>query len=123
VNTDARTLVSILRVKAEGWAALAEAQSAMAHSCIVSYFVKSAKFEYLFSVQRELTQQLQQKFEVSLDYHTNRQKFIIFLLATSTIFWEGGLCKSFLVGRYLVYDSAAITFHIFFKAEFAFFTY
>jgi hypothetical protein len=63
-ESDAQALVSILKTKAEGWAVLADAQSAMAHSCIVSYFVKSAKFEYLFSGQRELTQRLQQLFEV-----------------------------------------------------------
>ena len=37
----------------------------MAHSCIVSYNIKSAKFEYLFSSQRDLTQSLQQRMEES----------------------------------------------------------
>jgi hypothetical protein len=39
------------------------AQSALAHSCIVSYNLKSAKFEHLFASQRDLTQSLQQKME------------------------------------------------------------
>ena len=38
-------------------------QSALAHSCIVSYNLKSAKFEHLFASQRDLTQSLQQKME------------------------------------------------------------
>jgi hypothetical protein len=53
----------VLRIKAEGWAVLADAQSALAHSCIVSYNLKSAKFEHLFESQRDLTQCLQQKME------------------------------------------------------------
>jgi hypothetical protein len=54
---------AVLRIKAEGWAVLALAQSALAHSCIVSYALKSAKFEHLFSVQKDITQILQQKME------------------------------------------------------------
>jgi hypothetical protein len=38
-------------------------QSALAHSCIVSYNLKSAKFEHLFASQKDLTQSLQQKME------------------------------------------------------------
>ena len=53
----------VLRIKAEGWSVLADAQSALAHSCIVSYYVQSAKFEHLFAAQRDLTQSLQQKME------------------------------------------------------------
>lgn len=47
----------------EGWSVLADAQSALAHSCIVSYYTHSAKFEHLFAAQRDLTQSLQQKME------------------------------------------------------------
>ncbi len=47
----------------EGWSLLAEAQSALAHSCIVSYYTHSAKFEHLFAAQLDLTQSLQQRME------------------------------------------------------------
>ena len=40
-------------------------QSALAHSCIVLYNIKSAKFEHLFASQRDLTQSLQQRMEES----------------------------------------------------------
>jgi hypothetical protein len=52
-----------LRIKVEGWSVLADAQSALAHSCIVSYYIRSAKFEHLFSAQKDLAQSLQQKME------------------------------------------------------------
>ena len=52
-----------LRIKVEGWSVLADAQSALAHSCIVSYYIRSAKFEHLFAAQRDLAQGLQQKME------------------------------------------------------------
>ncbi len=54
---------TILRIKAEGWEILAQAQAALAYSCIVEYNNDSFKFRYLFETQRALTQSLQQKFE------------------------------------------------------------
>jgi hypothetical protein len=54
---------TILRIKAEGWEILAQAQAALAYSCIVEYNNNSSKFRYLFETQRALTQSLQQKFE------------------------------------------------------------
>jgi hypothetical protein len=52
-----------LKIRAEGWQVLCDAQSALAHSCIVMYFVKSAKLEFMFKTQKGITQGLQQKFE------------------------------------------------------------
>lgn len=65
----------VLRIKIEGWTVLAEAQSALAHSCIVSYNLKSARFEHLFYMQRDLTQTLQQKMEEAWagPYYTHTQ--------------------------------------------------
>lgn len=54
---------SILRIISEGWSVLADAQSALAHSCIVLLNVKSAKLSFLFECQKAITQSLQQKFE------------------------------------------------------------
>eukprot|EP01041_Mallomonas_annulata_P000757 gene757-1443_t len=52
-----------LRIKAEAWQALAEAQSALAHSCIVAYFVSSAKLHVLYEGFGALTLSLQRKCE------------------------------------------------------------
>ncbi len=54
---------SWLKIRAEGWQVLADAQSALAHSAIVMYFVKSAKLEFMFSSQKDITTTLQVKFE------------------------------------------------------------
>jgi len=54
---------TVLRVIAEGWNVLAEAQGALAHTCIVMLTVKSAKLSFLFDCQKILAQSLQQKFE------------------------------------------------------------
>ena len=54
---------TVLRVIAEGWNVLAEAQGALAHTCIVMLTVKSAKLSFLFDCQKNLAQSLQQKFE------------------------------------------------------------
>jgi hypothetical protein len=48
---------------AEGWQVLLDAQSALAHTCIVMYYLKSAKLEFMFKVQKQITSALQQKFE------------------------------------------------------------
>ena len=56
---------TVLRVIAEGWNVLAEAQGALAHTCIVMLTVKSAKLNFLFECQKNLAQSLQQKFEES----------------------------------------------------------
>lgn len=55
--------VTVCRTMAEGWSVLAEAQSALAHTSILMYFVKSAKIVFVYEHQKQLTQQLQQKFE------------------------------------------------------------
>jgi hypothetical protein len=55
--------IAACRIIAEGWTMLAEAQSALAHTCIMMYFVKSAKLVFLYDHQKYITQQLQQKFE------------------------------------------------------------
>lgn len=53
----------VLRIIAEGWSVLAEAQSALAHSCIVMLNVRSAKLNFLFDCQKQQAVALQQKFE------------------------------------------------------------
>jgi hypothetical protein len=55
--------VTVCRTMAEGWSILADAQSALAHTSILMYFVKSAKIVFVYEHQKHLTQQLQQKFE------------------------------------------------------------
>ncbi len=54
---------AVLRVVAEGWNVLADAQSALAHSCIVLLYVKSAKLTFLFEHHKATTIALQQNFE------------------------------------------------------------
>ena len=51
------------RLISEGWSLLAIAQSALAHTCIVMFNVKSTKINFLYENQRIITQKLQQKFE------------------------------------------------------------
>lgn len=53
----------VLRIIAEGWGVLADAQSALAHSCIVMLNVKSAKLQFIFDCQKAQALALQQKFE------------------------------------------------------------
>lgn len=53
----------VLRIIAEGWSVLADAQSALAHSCIVMLNVRSAKLSFLFECQKQQAVALQQKFE------------------------------------------------------------
>ncbi|RYH32040.1 hypothetical protein EON65_01410 [archaeon] len=55
--------ISIGRVLCEGWAALSEAQAALAHTCIVMVTIKSAKISFIFDSYKALTQALQQKLE------------------------------------------------------------
>eukprot|EP01034_Spumella_vulgaris_P021920 gene21920-27998_t len=55
----------ILRIIAEGWSVLADAQAALAHSCIVMLTVSSAKLSFLFDFQKASTLSLQQKMEES----------------------------------------------------------
>lgn len=52
-----------LRVMEEGWSVLADAQSALAHACIVMLNVRSAKLSFLFDCQKAQAVALQQKFE------------------------------------------------------------
>lgn len=52
-----------LRIIAEGWGVLADAQSALAHSCIVMLNVRSTKLNFLFECQKQQAVALQQKFE------------------------------------------------------------
>lgn len=54
---------SISRILLDGWTALAEAQSALAHTCIAMLTVKSAKVTFLFETFKEQTQILQQRLE------------------------------------------------------------
>ena len=54
---------SSLRIKAEAWQLLSEAQSALAHSCIVMYYIKSAKLDFLFKEQCSVTTHLQRNLE------------------------------------------------------------
>ena len=54
---------TLLKIKAEGWQVLSDAQSALAHTCIVMYYVKSAKLEFNFNAQKQITCKLQQCFE------------------------------------------------------------
>ncbi len=56
-------LIHVCNIINEGWTLLAEAQSALAHACIVMYSVKSAKLQFLFDLQNDKTLCLQQKFE------------------------------------------------------------
>ena len=42
---------------------LSDAQSALAHTCIVMYYVKSAKLEFNFKAQKQITSTLQLCFE------------------------------------------------------------
>lgn len=55
--------IGIGRVLCEGWTALSEAQSALAHTCIVMLTIKSAKITFMFDSYKALTQALQQKLE------------------------------------------------------------
>ena len=55
----------LLRIVTEGWSVLADAQSALAHSCIVMLNVRSAKLTFLFEAQKQQAVALQQKFEES----------------------------------------------------------
>lgn len=52
-----------LRVMAEGWSVLADAQAALAHTCIVMLNAKSAKLSFLFECMKQQAQALQQKYE------------------------------------------------------------
>jgi hypothetical protein len=52
-----------LRVMAEGWSVLADAQSALAHTCIVMLNARSAKLTFLFECQKNQAVTLQQKFK------------------------------------------------------------
>jgi hypothetical protein len=52
-----------LLTKIDGWDAISDAQSVLAHSCITSFFFRSKKFEFLFAELKQFTQCLQQKFE------------------------------------------------------------
>jgi len=54
---------AFLSVRAEGWKALAEAQTVLAHSCIVAFFTNTAKIDFMYGDIGSLTQHLQQKFE------------------------------------------------------------
>lgn len=54
---------SIARVISGGWNALAEAQSALAHTCVVMLTVKSAKLTFMFESYKAQTQVLQQQLE------------------------------------------------------------
>lgn len=56
-------LIHVCSVIKEGWTILAEAQSALAHTCIVMFTVKSAKLQFIFDQQKEKTLLLQQRFE------------------------------------------------------------
>lgn len=57
------TEAAFLSVRAEGWKALAEAQSVLAHSCVVAFFVTSAKIDFMYGDIGSLAAHLQQKFE------------------------------------------------------------
>jgi hypothetical protein len=52
-----------LRIIAEGWSLLAEAQSALAHTCMFMLTVRSAKLSFLFESQKLAVLALQQRFE------------------------------------------------------------
>ena len=54
---------SFLRIRADAWKVLADAQSALAHTCMVAIQVKSAKLDFLFEGFGSLVQLLQNKCE------------------------------------------------------------
>lgn len=56
-------LVYVCNVIKEGWTLLAEAQSVLAHCCIVMFTVKSAKLQFIFDQLKQKTLVLQQNFE------------------------------------------------------------
>lgn len=71
----------VYRTIAEGWSTLADAQSALAHTCIMMYFVKSVKIVFLYEHHKLVTQQLQQKFE---EEWTNLDTFPVLEARTAT---------------------------------------
>lgn len=64
-QTQSQEDAGLLRILTEGWSVLADAQSALAHSCIVMLNVRSAKLNFLFECQKQQAVALQQKFEES----------------------------------------------------------
>ena len=54
---------SMLRIKIEGWDILSKAQSALAHSCMLRFFLNSTKLEFVYDSYKKLAQDLQRKFE------------------------------------------------------------
>lgn len=52
-----------VRLIADGWTLLAEAESALAHTCIIMLHIKSAKLTFIFEQMKSITQSLQQRFE------------------------------------------------------------
>jgi uncharacterized protein YbaR (Trm112 family) len=62
-QSDKHREVMICRLISEAWRVLAAAQSALAHTCIMMFNIKSARLQFLYDHQKEMTQSLQQKFE------------------------------------------------------------
>lgn len=62
-QSDRRHDTIACRLISEGWAVLSEAQSALAHTCILMLSSKSAKITFLYEHMKANTQILQQKFE------------------------------------------------------------
>ena len=62
-KTDRPDEAALLRIVAEGWTVLADAQTALAHTCMFMLNVKSTKLSFLFENQKNVVQSLQQKFE------------------------------------------------------------
>lgn len=64
-QTDRPDDAALLRIIAEGWSVLADAQSALAHACMFMLNVRSVKLTFMFENQKAFVQSLQQKFEES----------------------------------------------------------
>ena len=63
LSTLNQNYTSMLRIKIEGWDVLSKAQSALAHSCMLRFFLTSVKLEFVFDAYKKLSQDLQRKFE------------------------------------------------------------
>jgi len=63
LSTLNQNYTSMLRIKIEGWDVLSKAQSALAHSCMLRFFLNSVKLEFVFDAYKKLSQDLQRKFE------------------------------------------------------------
>ena len=75
--------LSIIR---EAWELLAEAQSALAHTCVVLFNIRSSKLQFVFDCLKVTTQQLQSELEETwihiANFPVEQAKTSIYLLRT-----------------------------------------